>query len=148
VEPRRKSMSNEHFRKTADLWRDNDLEQRFQSLGAPSNASGIPGCNKGESKTKRNEMIRGCSDVSLVSELHTRESIEFLQGALTDMISALIDQSGAGNRALVSYYAGIYQKLNYYVRTCSAPFSFSGRLRTSAFVNRVITRLYTRPCLI
>jgi hypothetical protein len=45
--------------------------------------------------------IRGCSDVSLVSELPTQESIKLPQGASTDMISALIDQTGAGNRALV-----------------------------------------------
>jgi hypothetical protein len=50
VETRRKSMSNVHFRKTADLWRDNDLEQRFQSLGASSNASGIPGCRVSQKK--------------------------------------------------------------------------------------------------
>jgi hypothetical protein len=49
------------------------------------------------------ESSGGCSDVSLASELApTRESIKLPQGASTDMISALIDQSGAGgNRALV-----------------------------------------------
>jgi len=48
------------------------------------------------------EMIRGRSDVSLVSELPTQESIKLPQGASTDTISALIGRSGAGNRALVS----------------------------------------------
>jgi hypothetical protein len=38
----RKSMSNVHLQKTADLWRDNDLEQHFQSLGTSSDAPGIP----------------------------------------------------------------------------------------------------------
>jgi hypothetical protein len=87
-------MSNVHLGKTADLWRDNNFEQRFQSLGTSSNASGIPG------RVKR--IIRGFSDVSLVSELLlTQELIKLPQGASTGMISALIDQSGAGNRALV-----------------------------------------------
>ena len=99
----RKSMSNVHSQKTADLWRDNDLQQRFQSLGTSSNASCIPRWVK--------IMISGCSDGSLVSGLPTQESIKFPQGASTDMISAPRDRSGAGSRALVRKFCWHLSKL-------------------------------------
>jgi hypothetical protein len=74
----------------------------------------------------------------LTKRLLTQVSLRLPQGASREMTSAPIDQSGAGNRAPVRLYAGTSKR---YACTCSAPFSFSGRLRTTAFVNRVITKL-------
>jgi hypothetical protein len=108
-----------------DLWRNDDLEKGFQTLGTPSDTSSIAG--------SREALGTGGSPAGVTYPGVIRTS----PGSFSRLdFSAERSIRSCNHTVMLSAATS-----RYYERTCSAPFSFSGRLRTRAFVKRVITKL-------